>query len=72
MTAINVDSIFSWWLDRDDTGRVVQKTETIADISYDYHFAYDAMGRLLSVTQNGILTEAYQYDPNSKQGYDQC
>jgi RHS repeat-associated protein len=62
MTTLNEGELYSWRLVRDNTGRVLQKTEIIAGISADHHYTYDAMGRLLTVTQDGFLTEAYQYD----------
>ena len=46
----------------DDLGRISQKTETIGGQATTYDYAYDTVGRLLTVTRNGALVEDYGYD----------
>jgi len=49
---------------RDDLGRITQKTETVGGVTTVSVFGYDEVGRLLSVTEDGTLTESYSFDPN--------
>ena len=63
-TAVNGSSLFSYSLDRDNTGRIARKTETLAGATTVFDYAYDTMGRLLTVTKDGILVEEYQYNAN--------
>lgn len=51
-----------WSLTRDDTGRIVTKTESVDGVAHNYGYDYDAMGRLLTVTLDGILVEEYGYN----------
>ena len=46
-------SVLQWNLIRDDAGRITTKTETVAGITSNYGYAYDAMGRLETVTKDG-------------------
>ena len=52
----------SWTLTRDNNGRITQKTETVNGVISNYLYTYDSMGRLLTVTKDGILVEDYGYD----------
>jgi len=49
---------------RDDLGRITQKTETVGGVTTVSVFGYDEVGRLLTVTEDGALTESYSFDPN--------
>jgi RHS repeat-associated protein len=61
---INTQGLTSWNLARDSNGRITQKTETVDGTTSDYAYTYDPMGRLLTVTKDGILVEEYQYNLN--------
>lgn len=50
---------------RDNIGRITQKTETLDGVATTYDYAYDAAGRLTQVKKNGTETAAYAYDANS-------
>jgi RHS repeat-associated protein len=63
-------SLTSWSLTRDNNGRITNKSETVGGISSDYIYTYDAMGRLLTVTKDGILVEEYQYNANGTRIYE--
>jgi RHS repeat-associated protein len=54
----------SWNLTRDDNGRITNKTETVEGVTANYVYTYDPMGRLLTVTKDGVLVEEYQYNSN--------
>ena len=54
--------LISWSLTRDNGGRITARTETIEGVTSNYSYTYDPMGRLLTVTKDGILLEEYQYD----------
>ncbi|TAN43224.1 MAG: hypothetical protein EPN22_10370 [Nitrospirae bacterium] len=47
---------------RDNGGRITQKTETVGGATITWDYAYDQMGRLISVKNNGLTTESYTYD----------
>ncbi len=59
-----------WNLIRDNNGRITQKTETVGGVTSDYVYTYDPMGRLLTVTKDSTLVEAYQYDTNGTRSYE--
>jgi YD repeat-containing protein len=61
---VNGQNLTSWNLIRDNNGRITQKTETVDSVISDYVYTYDPMGRLLTVTKDGILVEGYGYDVN--------
>ena len=61
---VNANSIFGFDLNRDNTGRITQKVETVSGVSHIYTFAYDANGRLVEVDKDGVLVEHYTYDLN--------
>jgi len=54
----------SWSLTYDDNGRISHKTETINGITNTNAYTYDSMGRLRTVTLNGIVMEDYSYGNN--------
>ena len=49
---------------RDDLGRIIQKTETIGGLTDTYAYGYDGAGRLSLVGKNGTTTASYAYDAN--------
>jgi RHS repeat-associated protein len=49
---------------RDDLGRITEKTETRAGLTTVTAFTYDAVGRLLTVVEDGELVESFAYDAN--------
>jgi len=49
---------------RDALGRITQKTETVDGVTTLYEYAYDAIGQLIEVKQNGGVTATYAYDGN--------
>ena len=61
---VGTQTIGSWNLTRDNSGRISQKTETVEGTSSNYTYSYDPMGRLLTVTKDGTVVEEYQYDQN--------
>jgi YD repeat-containing protein len=49
---------------RDELGRIEDRRETIGGAATDYHYAYDAAGRLEHVSVNSVLQTSYAYHPN--------
>ena len=49
---------------RDQLGRVVEKVETLQGITRTSRYEYDDLGRLIAVTEDGVLAEEYEYDGN--------
>jgi RHS repeat-associated protein len=56
--------VFNQRYARDDTGRIAQKSETIAGVTSQYSYGYDAVGRLTDVTKDGANISHYTYDDN--------
>jgi RHS repeat-associated protein len=67
---VNGQTLNSWNLTRDNAGRIVSKTETLEGMSSNYVYTYDSMGRLLTVTKDGVLIEEYQYDSVGRRSYE--
>jgi RHS repeat-associated protein len=67
---VSGQGITSWNLDRNNDGRITNKTETINGITSDYIYTYDPMGRLLTVIKDSALVEEYQYDVNGTRIYE--
>ena len=61
---------FAWHLERDNHGRIVQKAETMDGLTSVFEYQYDAMGRLLTVFENNVLVEEYQYGANGSRAFD--
>ena len=49
---------------RDKLGRITQKAETVQGVTTTYDYAYDTIGQLVEVKQNGGVTATYAYDAN--------
>ncbi|GBC59934.1 hypothetical protein DENIS_0876 [Desulfonema ishimotonii] len=56
--------------ERDNAGRITQKTETVGGETITYEYDYDDMGRLLTVLKDGELVEEYQYDAAGRRNYE--
>ena len=50
---------------RDKVARIIQKIETIEGVTKTYDYEYDALGRLVSSSEDLVLTASYNYDNNS-------
>ncbi len=61
---INTNDILDWEVNRNDAGKIIEKTETAGDVVTHYTYTYDSLGRLITVTKNGTVVEEYQYDAN--------
>ena len=62
--AVGGTPLFDWSLTHDDQGLIETRTENIDGQSIAYAYQYDAAARLLTVTRNGALVEAYTYYPD--------
>lgn len=60
-----VQTLYSFTLTRDAIHRIVSKTETILGTTTTYVYGFDSVGRLTSVTKNGVTDSSYTYDNNS-------
>lgn len=49
---------------RDHLERITGLAETIGGVTSAYAYGYDEMGRLQTVTRNGVAVESYAYDDN--------
>ncbi len=59
------DNTFSYELSqRDKTGAITQKKETINGVSTNYDYTYDTRGRLTNVSKDNTEVENYTYDNN--------
>jgi len=48
----------------DAASRIATKDEAVGGVTTHYEFAYDSAGRLVTVKRDGLVSEAYEYDPN--------
>jgi RHS repeat-associated protein len=62
--------VSSWNHSRDNNGRIIQRAETVGGVTANYSYTYDSMGRLLTVTKDGALTEEYRYNENGTRIYE--
>ncbi len=59
---VNGVTVASWNVStRDNSGRIIEKTETINGTTDTYVYSYDDNGRLATVTKNSSLVEDYIY-----------
>jgi len=49
---------------RDALGRITERTETVEGVTHTYGYSYDLAGRLVEVTEDGVSSASYAYDPN--------
>lgn len=56
--------IYEYELERDSTGRITKKTETLNNITSVFEYSYDPAGRLIQVSTNGSVSSTYIYDSN--------
>ena len=63
--SVSGSSVFDLQYQRDNLGRITQKTETIDGITTTFDYLYDAAGRLEEVLENGTSLVTYTYDNNS-------
>jgi RHS repeat-associated protein len=56
--------VYSYTLQRDALGRIVQKVENSAEGAVTFGYTYDANDRLSVVSKNGVPTSQYSYDGN--------
>jgi RHS repeat-associated protein len=68
--AVSSQVLNTWSLTRDNTGRITAKTETVDDVTSNYAYSYNPMGRLLTVTKDSTLVEEYQYSLNGTRTYE--
>ncbi|MBD3347555.1 MAG: hypothetical protein GF401_21070, partial [Chitinivibrionales bacterium] len=68
--SVNSQPVGSLSVTRDNTGGIVTKSETFDGVTSNYAYTYDPMGRLLTVTKDGVLVEEYRYDPNGTRNYE--
>lgn len=64
VTATAGAALYAYTLHRDLSGRIDGKTETVQGVSHAFGYAYDAAGRLESVTRDGQVVESFSYDDN--------
>jgi len=50
---------------RDNLGRISSKTEVVESVTTQTDYAYDAVGRLAEVKEDGVVVASYEYDANS-------
>jgi len=60
----NAESLVQWAYTRDALGRITAQQETVGDLTIIYGYQYDAAGRLVEVSTDGVVTETYAYDVN--------
>ncbi|MFW8600942.1 RHS repeat domain-containing protein [Desulfobacterota bacterium M19] len=63
-TTVSGSTTFGYSLSRDQNGRITAKVETMLGQNINFAYIYDELGRLLTVSRDGILVEQYSYDAN--------
>lgn len=67
MDVSSANGLYSWnVIERDNSGRIKEKTETINGETIHFKYSYDPMGRLLTVHKNDTLIEEYSYEKDSR------
>lgn len=61
---VSGSDVFTFQVERDALGRILQKTETIEGQTDRYTYGYDVAGRLTEVAKNGTTIATYVYDSN--------
>lgn len=64
IAAANGKTIASFQYDRDGSGRLTRKTESMEGVTDTYSYAYDQVDQLTNVIKNGVVTASYSYDGN--------
>ncbi len=59
---VNSLPVTNWSLTYNDNGQISAKTETVAGVTADYSYEYDAVGRLTKVYKDSTLVEEYAYN----------
>ena len=63
-TTVSGVPLLSFAYQRDELGRITQKTETDGAVTTITDYFYDEVGRLVQVDEGGSTVEAYSYDAN--------
>jgi YD repeat-containing protein len=59
------DNTFTYELSqRDESGAITQKKETLNGVTETFDYTFDEMGRLTQVQKNNAVSETYTYDNN--------
>ncbi|WP_169748944.1 RHS repeat-associated core domain-containing protein [Gynuella sunshinyii] len=58
------NTLYSYTLERDSTGKIIGKTETLSGVTSKYEYQYDSLDQLTKVVKDGVLSELYTYDNN--------
>lgn len=58
------DTLLATGYTRDSLSRITQLVERIQGVTQTIAFTYDSVGRLSTVTRNGVLSASYTYDLN--------
>ena len=62
---VNGIALPSWTLTQNNSGRITSRIEALNGVpTATYAYAYDALGRLISVSKDGTEVERYDYGPN--------
>lgn len=67
-TRIGPTEVLDFTYTRDPSGRITERTETLAGVSATDHYAYDEAGRLIGHTRSGIAT-TWGYDANGNRSH---
>lgn len=65
VTKFGSDTLYAVVLVRDSAGRITRRTETVDHVTTVTALAYDSAAHLATVTRDGSVVEAYDYDANS-------
>ncbi|MCP4365889.1 MAG: RHS repeat protein, partial [Planctomycetes bacterium] len=69
-TRISGSTRLGYTLIRDLNGRITTRDLTVSGTNRTYDYTYDDFGRLLTVSEDGIPTEEYEYDNNGNRIYE--
>jgi YD repeat-containing protein len=68
--AVGGQHLAAWDLTVDHAGRIASKTETVDGVLTPYAYAYDDLGRLRTVSKDGVLVAEYRYNANGSRIYE--